>query len=109
TFGDLAHGRLALRHAIDSDLEDNALVYAALWQRLLELRMNAPSDGTVEEALSRLGASEGWVRALREWGLGELSDADLLARAETPVQRVEARFYATMRRHFNKQSDESRA
>ncbi len=109
TFGDLAHGRLALRHALEANLEDSALVYAALWQRLLELRVNAASDGTVEEALSRVAGSDGWVAALRDWGLGDLSDAALLGRAETAVQRVEARFYASMRRHFQQQTEDSRA
>lgn len=100
TFSDLARGRLALRHAIDAQIGDSALIYATLWQQLLELRVRAVSDGTVEEALSRVGSGNRWVAELRQWALGTLSDAQLYERATSLSEKVEAQFYTAIRRQF---------
>lgn len=108
THGDLTSGRLTLREALEADLKDIDLVYAALWQRLLELRVGATSDGAVEEALASIVKPGGWVGALRDWGKDDLSDEQLLERATTPVERVEAQFYVTLRRHFREPTERTR-
>src|SRR5690606_1542601 len=48
SMGDLEEGRSALRDALDADLADSDLIYAALWVKLLHERAGKPSDGTVE-------------------------------------------------------------
>jgi cellulose synthase operon protein C len=100
TFSDLARGRLALRHAIEAEVDDTALVYAMLWQQLLELRLRVVSDGTVEEALSRIGDNNRWVSELRQWAAGTLTDAALQERATSLSEKVEADFYTAIRRQF---------
>lgn len=99
TFGELSHGRLALRHALEANLEGSTLVYAALWQYLLELRVKAVSDGTVEEALGRVVSESGWPGVLAQWGAGQLTDDQLTSRARTEPERVEARFYVAMKQY----------
>lgn len=108
TYGDLSGGRLTLREALEADLRDADLVYAALWQRLLELRVGATSDGAVEEALASIVKPTGWVAALRDWGKGDISDEQLLERATTVVERVEAQFYVALQRHFREPSERTR-
>lgn len=108
TFGELSHGRLALRHALDSGIENSALTYAALWQHLLELRLHAASDGTVEEAFSRVQGQPGWGGALSQWAAGKLSDQELLAQAGSNGETVEAHFYAAIRQFFQTPSDPNR-
>ncbi len=107
--GDLAMGRRALRRALDADLEPKDLVYVALWVKLLHDRMNAPSDGSVEEALARIERDGSWMSALRDWGKGAISDQELIARASSEVERVEARFYVGTSAHFRGESGETRA
>jgi cellulose synthase operon protein C len=104
TFSDLPRGRSALRHAIDAEVEDSALVYATLWQQLLELRLRVVSDGTVEEALSRIGGGNRWITELRQWALGDLTDAALQERATSLSEKVEAQFYTAIRRQFQSES-----
>lgn len=97
TYGELSHGRLALRHALEAGIENASLTYAAVWQQLLELRVHAASDGTVEEAFSRVLGDSGWTGVLALWATGKLSDEALLTRAGSDSERVEARFYSAMR------------
>src|SRR5690606_17586240 len=72
------------------------VVYIALWQRLLERRLGARSDGAPEEALASATDAVGWVETLRRWGRGQLDDQALLRAAQSPVERAEALFYAGM-------------
>lgn len=96
TIGDLRGARDSVRRALSADLADEDTVYAALWLKLLEQRLRAPSDGTAEEALAQIDASNGWVAKLAAWGRGRLSVQALLEQASSPVERVEATFYAAM-------------
>jgi tetratricopeptide (TPR) repeat protein len=100
SMGDLEAGREALRGAIDADLADTDLVYAALWVKLLHQRVGKPSDGSVEEALARIDQDGTWTAALRDWGKGQLTSEQLIARASTRVEKVEAEFYAALSAHF---------
>ena len=105
SMGDLEAGRSALRDALDADLADSDLIYAALWVKLLHERAGKPSDGTVEEALARIDADGTWTAVLRDWGKGQLSAEQLLARASTPVEKVEAEFYIALSAHMVQQSE----
>ena len=96
TYQDLAASRDAVHEAIDADLEDDDIVYVALWLRLVELRLGAPSDGSVERALGRIDDGARWPAALRDWGLGRIDAAALNARARGLVEQTEVRFYETM-------------
>ncbi len=96
THGDLRSSRDAVRRAIDANLAPDDLVYAALWLRLLERRLGAPSDGTVEEALAKIDDDAGWPARLRSWATGRLSDEQLLAAARTRAEQTEANFYTAM-------------
>ena len=95
-FGQLALGRKTVRQSIDANLDDEDLIYTALWLKLLEQRLGVSSDGTWEDALSSISAREGWPARLKAWGNGRQSHEQLLAAATTRVQKVEARFYAAM-------------
>lgn len=96
THGQLAHGRATLRRALDANLEERDLVYVALWTQLLQQKQQAPSDGSVEEALMRIEPSLGWAGVLREWSRGAISDDELLRQASGLVQKTEAKFYVLM-------------
>jgi cellulose synthase operon protein C len=96
---DLEAGRRALRHALDGDLEDADLIYAALWVKLLHSQLKVPSDGSVEEALARVDTDGTWVGVLRDWGRGSVASEQLQARAQGPAQRTEAEFYAALSAH----------
>ena len=97
--GDLAAGRQAVRRAREVQLPDADLVYTALWLGLTERRLGVASDGTAEDALMRIGRGSGWAARLAAWARGKLSDEQLLAKARTRIERVEAEFYVAMRRH----------
>jgi tetratricopeptide (TPR) repeat protein len=105
TRGDLAAARDAVRRAIEAKLSDEDIVYAALWLKLLERRLAAPSDGTAEEAFATIDDTSGWPAKLRAWATRRLSDAGLLQAARDGIQRTEAVFYAAMATHSAGKSD----
>ena len=109
TGSDLQAGRLAVRQAMADDIGQEDLTYAALWLKLLELRVNATSDGTVEEALAAVAPEDRWVRLLRDWGRGMLSDEALLNKTQSVVQKAEAEFYVASLRHFANPTDQTTA
>lgn len=96
TLGDLQSARAAAQRAIEATLPADEIVYVALWLQLLERRLNAPSDGTVEEAYAMIEESSGWPARLRAWARGKLSDSELLGAARDTAQRTEAAFYIAM-------------
>ncbi|HEY5957711.1 MAG TPA: hypothetical protein VIV60_14205, partial [Polyangiaceae bacterium] len=55
TYGDLAAARQALRDALDMGIPGADCVYVALWVRIVERQQKVPSDGSVEQALTRVG------------------------------------------------------
>ncbi|MCA9632346.1 MAG: hypothetical protein KC766_32055, partial [Myxococcales bacterium] len=96
TLGDLRAGREALRQAMEADIPDGDLVYVALWLQLLERRVKASSDGSVEEALQSVDSTDRWSRKLRAWGTQQLADQELLGAAKNRVEKTEANFYAAL-------------
>lgn len=95
--GDLRAGREAVKKAVDANLDDDDLVYAALWLKLLEEKLKVSDDGTVEEAFEAIDESSYWPSRLRAWARGRIDDKALLAAARNRVQRTEAKFYTAMR------------
>lgn len=93
---DLKDARAAARRAIEANLEDEDIVYVALWLLLVERTLGDAGDGTVERALSKIEDRSGWPAKLRGWATGKVTDADLLNRAQSTIERVEARFYIAM-------------
>jgi tetratricopeptide (TPR) repeat protein len=108
--GDLAAARDGLQHALSADLDSDDLVYFALWVRLLERQLHAPTDGSPDRVFATRGdepekASDkssdkgdkgGWVTTLARFGAGKLKGDELIARAATPIQKYEALFYDAM-------------
>ncbi len=97
---DLEAGRRIMRDALDSDLDEQDLVYTALWVKLLHEKVGAASDGSYEEALARIDAPGTWAGQLRDWARGHATGEQLLARATTPVQQIEAKFYIALSAHL---------
>jgi tetratricopeptide (TPR) repeat protein len=100
--GDLAAARDGLQHAVSGDLDSDDLVYFALWVRLLERQLRAPTDGLPDRVFAaaatdpRSAERAGWVATLARFGEGKLKGDELIARATTPIQKVEALFYDAM-------------
>ncbi len=105
--GDLNAGRQAMHWALEWDLDDQDLIYAALWVKLLNERVGASSDGSVEEALARVDSDGTWHGSLRDWARGTITDEQLLGRADSAVQKVEARFYVALTKHFGDRKKQS--
>lgn len=96
---DVDAARFALTRALDANLDDDDVVYVALWLLLVEKTTNTESDGTALQALSRV-KSDRWLGRLASWGLGKLKDQELIEAARTPHQKTEALFYAAMARRI---------
>ncbi len=96
--GDLTAARGALERAVEVNLGDEDLVYAALWVLLTERRLGITPDGSVASALARVSDEGTWVGHLAAWGRRKLDDAGLRAAARSEVQRIEADFYVAMAR-----------
>jgi len=94
--GDLTAAREGLQRALAADLDDADLVYFALWVRLLERQLHAPTDGAAERVFASVPDDGRWVATLARFGEGKLKGDELIARATTPIQRYEALFYDAM-------------
>ena len=91
--GDLPGARDGLRRAMAADLEDDDLVYLALWVRMLEKQMKATTDGAAERVFSSILDDGRWVGRLAAFGAGRIKGDELVASAKTPAQKTEALFY----------------
>jgi tetratricopeptide (TPR) repeat protein len=94
--GDLAVARAGLQRALAADLDDDDLVYFALWVRLLERQLRIPTDGTPDRVFVSVPDDGRWVSRLARFGEGKLKGDDLIARAATAIQKYEALFYSAM-------------
>lgn len=102
THRDLRTSREAVHRAVEANLPDEDIVYAALWLQLLERILKMPSDGTAEEALAVIDDASRWPAKLRDWSLGKLNDEQLLTAARNRVEQTEALFYTAMSKHAGK-------
>lgn len=96
--GDLRGAREGLRRGLVFDLEAEDLVYYALWVRLLERQLRAPTDGTADKVFESMTGESRWLAKLAAFGAGKLKPDQLVAEAKSPAQRTEALFYAAMDR-----------
>jgi tetratricopeptide (TPR) repeat protein len=94
--GDIAAAREGLQRALAADLEDDDLVYFALWVRLLERQLHAKSDGVPDRVFASVRDESRWAATLAHFGAGKLKGDDLIAHASTPIQKYEALFYDAM-------------
>jgi tetratricopeptide (TPR) repeat protein len=93
---DLPTARDGLQRALAADLDDDDLVYFALWVRLLERQLRVPSEGAPDRVFASVPDDGRWVATLARFGEGKLKADELLARARSPIQKYEALFYAAM-------------
>jgi len=96
--GDLAAARDGLQRGLAADLEDEDLVYYALWVRLLERQRHVPTDGVADRIFARAADDAAWIGRLAQFGAGSLPSNDLIARAKTPSEKTEAIFYVAVDR-----------
>ena len=96
--GDLAAGREGLGRGVAADLDDEDIVYYALWVRALERQGNAKTDGVAERTFERIENNGSWASKLAAFGLGRLKADDLMAAASSPAKRAEATFYVALDR-----------
>ena len=94
--GDLPTAKDGLQRALAADLDEDDLVYFALWVRLLERQLRVPTEGGPDRVFSSVADDGRWVATLARFGEGKLKGDDLVARARTPIQKYEALFYAAM-------------
>ena len=96
--GDLAAAREGLQKGIVADLENEDLVYYALWVRLLERQRKAAPDASLDRIFSRALDDPGWIGRLASFGAGLSKSDAIIASAKTPAEKTEALFYAAMDR-----------
>ena len=96
--GDLAAARDGLARGMSADLDNDDLVYYALWVRLLERQLKAKPDGTSDRIFAGSVDSGRWIGKIAQFGAGQLKAEELMGAAKTPAQKTEALFYAAMDR-----------
>lgn len=97
-WGEDRAARDALQSSAAGGVDDEDLVYAALWLQLTERKLGVRESSVVRDTLASISGSELWPSALAAWGLGKIDDKALMGRARNEAQRTEAAFYAAMRR-----------
>ena len=96
--GDLRAARDALSRGVGADLQDEDLVYLALWERAIERQQHAPTDGVADRVLSSISDDGSWTAKLAAFGVGRATADELVAAAQSPSKRVEAMFYVALDR-----------
>jgi tetratricopeptide (TPR) repeat protein len=91
--GDLKASRDALHRAITADLDDDDLVYFALWERAVERTQQAITDGVAERVFESVHDDGSWNSKLAAFGAGRLGADALVAAAQSPSKKAEALFY----------------
>ncbi|WP_394826291.1 hypothetical protein [Pendulispora albinea] len=95
---DLPRAREGLRRALGADLDQEDVVYLALWVRLLERQLKVQPDGSAEKVFSSIFDDGRWIGRLAAFGGGRIKAEELIGSAKTPAQKTEALFYAAMDR-----------
>lgn len=96
-YKDIEAARVALQLGIKAKVDQDDLVYAALWLMFLEQELNEAPDGKVERVLLDAVHADGWTRHLAQWARNMIDDDALRAAADSYAERVEAEFYISMR------------
>ncbi len=92
--GDLKAARDGLARGLSVELDSEDLIYYALWVRLLERQLRAPTDGVADRIFASILDDGRWSGRLAAFGAGILKPQDLVTSAKTPAQKTEALFYA---------------
>ncbi len=95
---DLRAVRAALSHAVTSDLDDDDLVYFALWEHAIERQQHVPTDGVGDRVLASISENGSWTAKLAAFGAGKLRGEDLALAAHSPSKKIEATFYVALDR-----------
>lgn len=95
TWGDLRLARTATQSALELGLPKENAIYIALWQKLLEAQTKTAPDGLSRQVFSGASETQGWLRVLRDYGLGNRPASELKAQADTIPENAEAEFYST--------------
>lgn len=102
--------RAALQTGLKADVDQDSLVYGALWLMLLEAELGEEPDGKVERVLQdAVNDSGSWTGSLARWARGMVDDAALRTSATTFVHHVEAEFYISMRARAKGQAGADKA
>jgi tetratricopeptide (TPR) repeat protein len=96
--GDLTAAREGLQRGLAADLDDEDLVYYALWVRLLERQRHAPVSAAPDRVFARALDDAGWIGRLASFGAGLAKPDALIGSAKTPAEKTEALFYVAMDR-----------
>jgi tetratricopeptide (TPR) repeat protein len=94
--GDITQARDGLKRGIAADLDNEDLVYYALWVRLLEKQLHIPSDGAPDRVFTTVPDDGRWIAKLALFGNAKMKAEDLVSAAKTPAQKTEALFYEAM-------------
>lgn len=97
-YGDLRTAHRAFEET-SSAAEPEDMVYAALWLQLTERAAKETENGMARRALSTVEKGSGWAYHLARYGLEEIGDDALLAKANSVIEQAEANFYIVMRKH----------
>ncbi len=107
--GELAEALDAYHRALGrTEVTDYLKVYCSLWIVDLARRSGQPEDPL---ALAYLRAADGgkWFHDLARWATGRQTEAELIARANTPGRRAESSFYRAMKALREAKGDEAKA
>jgi hypothetical protein len=83
-------------------------VYCSLWVLDLDRRSGEAQDPLAQSFLAGVHGAK-WYAELARWATGHETEAELLARADTPAKKAEASFYRALRRFEDGHADEGRA
>jgi hypothetical protein len=90
--------RSALSRAVTANLDDDDLVYFALWEHAVERQLHQTTDGVGDRVLASISDDGSWTAKLAAFGAGKLRADDLVAAAHSPSKKVEATFYVALDR-----------
>src|SRR5262249_21815955 len=70
--GDLKAAREGLQRGLAAELDNDDLVYYALWVRLLERQLKVPTDGVAERVFASAVDSGRWTGKIAQFGAGQI-------------------------------------
>ena len=101
---DIVAARAALQIGIKAAVDEDDLVYGALWLMLLERQLDEVPDGKVDRVLLTAVNGNAWPAKLARWARGLLTDAQLRSSADSYAERAEAEFYIAVNANVAGQS-----
>ena len=96
--GDLPVARDGLHRAVAADVDDDDITYMALWVKILERHLKAPTDGTPARVFASVTTTSRWQSKLAAFGEEKITIKDLLTAATSVIEHSEALFYDAMAR-----------